>query len=110
MATKRTILEHLTADELRGVVDQFDLKVEDRRSRGGMARVMGRALFKSWFVDSIVMPPVPVQTELGKSFRTTNEHIGNVYQEVQLEPAATSREFRIVQTWLNRRVPRACAW
>jgi type I restriction enzyme M protein len=40
MATKRTILEHLTADELRGVVDQFELKVEDRRSRGGMVDVI----------------------------------------------------------------------
>jgi type I restriction enzyme M protein len=40
MATKRTILEHLTADELRGVVDQFDLEVEDRRSRGGMVDVI----------------------------------------------------------------------
>jgi type I restriction enzyme M protein len=36
MATKREIAEHLTADELRAVVDLFELEVEDRRARGGM--------------------------------------------------------------------------
>jgi type I restriction enzyme M protein len=36
MATKREITEHLTADELRAVVDRFELEIEDRRDRGGM--------------------------------------------------------------------------
>jgi len=36
MATKREIAEHLTADELRAVIDRFELEVEDRRARGGM--------------------------------------------------------------------------
>ncbi len=36
MGTKRAILEHLTADELRGVIDRFELGVEDRRVRGAM--------------------------------------------------------------------------
>ncbi len=36
MATKRAIVEHLTADELRQLVDQFELTVDDRRARTGM--------------------------------------------------------------------------
>lgn len=36
MATKRAILEHMTADELRGVIDQVGLVVDDRRTRGRM--------------------------------------------------------------------------
>jgi type I restriction enzyme M protein len=36
MGTKRAILEHLTTDELRSMVDRFELEVEDRRARGAM--------------------------------------------------------------------------
>ncbi len=36
MATKRAIVEQLTADELRQLVDQFELAVDDRRARTGM--------------------------------------------------------------------------
>jgi len=36
MATKRTIVEPLTADELRAVIDRFTIEVEDRRARSGM--------------------------------------------------------------------------
>lgn len=36
MVTKREIAEQLTADELRAVVDRFELEIEDRRARGGM--------------------------------------------------------------------------
>lgn len=36
MATKRMIVEQLTADELRAVVDRFAIEVGDRRARGGM--------------------------------------------------------------------------
>lgn len=36
MVTKREIVEQLTADELRAVVDRFELDIEDRRARGGM--------------------------------------------------------------------------
>jgi type I restriction enzyme M protein len=36
MTTKRAILEHLTADELRGIIDHFELWIQDRRARGGL--------------------------------------------------------------------------
>jgi type I restriction enzyme M protein len=41
MATKRAILEHLTADELRGVIDQAGLVVNDRRARDPMIDAIG---------------------------------------------------------------------
>lgn len=38
----------------------------------------------------------------GKDVRTINEHLGNIYEESELEPEATIRKFRIVQTERNR--------
>jgi hypothetical protein len=38
----------------------------------------------------------------GKDVRTINEHLGNLYEEGELDPAATIRRFRIVQTERNR--------
>jgi hypothetical protein len=38
----------------------------------------------------------------GKDLRTINEHLRNIYDELELDPAATIRKFRIVQTERNR--------
>jgi hypothetical protein len=45
----------------------------------------------------------------GKDVRTINEHLGNVYDEGELDPAATIRKFRIVQTERNRTSSRQIA-
>jgi hypothetical protein len=45
----------------------------------------------------------------GKDVRTINEHLGNVYEEGELEPEATIRKFRIVQTERNRASSRQVA-
>jgi hypothetical protein len=45
----------------------------------------------------------------GKDVRTINEHLGNVYEEGELEPEATIRKFRIVQTERNRTASRQVA-
>jgi len=42
----------------------------------------------------------------GKSVPTINEHIRNIYDEAELDPAATIRKFRIVQTEGKRQVSR----
>jgi hypothetical protein len=42
----------------------------------------------------------------GKDVRTINEHLGNIYEEGELDPEATIRKFRIVQTEGNRSVSR----
>jgi len=42
----------------------------------------------------------------GKSTKTINEHIGNIFKEGELEKNATIRKFRIVQTEGNREVER----
>lgn len=36
MLTKRALAEQLNAEELRDVVERFELEIEDRRARGGM--------------------------------------------------------------------------
>jgi hypothetical protein len=41
-----------------------------------------------------------------KDVRTINEHLGNVYEEGELDPAATIRTFRIVQTERHRTTSR----
>ncbi len=45
-----------------------------------------------------------------KDVRTVNEHIQNVYEEGELQPAATIRNFRIVQSEGNREVERDIAF
>jgi len=45
----------------------------------------------------------------GKDVRTINEHLGNVYEEGELDPGATIRKFRIVRTEGNRTVSRQVA-
>jgi len=42
----------------------------------------------------------------GKSTKTINEHIGNVFKEGELEKSSTVRKFRIVQTEGKREVER----
>ncbi len=41
-----------------------------------------------------------------KDVRTINEHIANIYEEGELTPASTIRNFRIVQSEGNRQVTR----
>lgn len=43
MPTKRAILEHFTVDELRSVVDRFEIEIEDRRARGGIIHAIATA-------------------------------------------------------------------
>ncbi len=38
----------------------------------------------------------------GKDVRTINEHLGNIFEEGELDPASTLRKFRIVQSERNR--------
>src|SRR5687767_9115744 len=38
----------------------------------------------------------------GKDGRAINEHLGNIYEEGELDPTATIRKFRIVQSARNR--------
>lgn len=38
----------------------------------------------------------------GKDVRTINEHVGNIYEEGELDPSATIRKFRIIQKERNR--------
>lgn len=45
----------------------------------------------------------------GKDVRTINEHLGNIYEEGELDPAQTIRKFRIVQTERNRTSSRQVA-
>lgn len=40
----------------------------------------------------------------GKDLRTINEHLGNVYEEGEIDPEATIRKFRIVQLGEIRRL------
>ena len=51
----------------------------------------------------------------GEDVRTINEHLGNVYEEEELDPAATSRKVRLVQSdearsasWTNKVLGRLC--
>ena len=41
------------------------------------------------------------------SVKTVNEHLGNIYNERELDPEATIRSFRIVQAEGSRQVSRA---
>ncbi len=41
-----------------------------------------------------------------KDIRTINEHLQNIYEEAELDPAATIRKFRIVQAEGSRQVER----
>ena len=43
----------------------------------------------------------------GKSVPTVNEHVKNIYDEAELDPEATIRKFRIVQTEGDRQVSRS---
>ncbi|WP_208752750.1 hypothetical protein [Corallococcus carmarthensis] len=40
----------------------------------------------------------------GKDVRTINEHLQNIHEEGELDPGATIRKFRIVQTEGTREV------
>ena len=57
--------------------------------------------------DGTVWLPQRLIADLfGVSIKTANEHLGNIYDEGELEPGATIRKFRIVQTEGNREVNR----
>ena len=44
-----------------------------------------------------------------KDVRTINEHLQNIFEEVEADPGATIRKFRIVQTERNRTASRQIA-
>lgn len=57
--------------------------------------------------DGTVWLPQRLIAELfGVSVKTVNEHLVNIYDEGELDPGATIRKFRIVQTEGGREVSR----
>ncbi len=67
----------------------------------------GRVRLSVRVQDGTVWLPQRLIAELfGVSVPTANEHLGNVYDEGELDPGATIRKFRIVQTEGRREVSR----
>ena len=67
----------------------------------------GRTRFGVRLEDETVWLSQKLMAELfQKDVRTINEHIKNIYSEGELEPKATIRKFRIVQTEGARQVSR----
>jgi hypothetical protein len=56
--------------------------------------------------ETIWLPQRLIADLFQVSVKTANEHLGNIYDERELDPAATIRKFRIVQTEGNREVSR----
>ncbi len=55
---------------------------------------------------TVWLPQRSIADLFGVSIKTANEHLGNIYDEGELDPGATIRKFRIVQTEGNREVSR----
>lgn len=70
-------------------------------SEDGLAHVQLRAV-----AGSAWLPQRGIAELFGKDVRTINEHIQNVITEVEVDPSATIRKFRIVQNEGNREVAR----
>ena len=67
----------------------------------GVTRIQAR------LADGTVWLSQRLMAELyGKDVRTINEHLGAIYEEGELDPGATIRKYRIVQTEGNRTVSR----
>jgi hypothetical protein len=67
----------------------------------------GRVRLSVRVQDGTVWLPQRLIAELfGVSVPTVNEHLGNIYDESELDPGATIRKFRIVQTEGGREVSR----
>lgn len=67
----------------------------------------GRALVHVRLSEGTLWLSQRVMAELfGKDVRTINEHLQAIFEEGELEPAATIRKYRIVQTEGNRSVSR----
>ena len=67
----------------------------------------GRVRLSVRVQDGTVWLPQRLIAELfGVSVPTVNEHLANVYEETELDPGATIRKFRIVQTEGGREVSR----
>lgn len=67
----------------------------------------GRTRLSVRVQDGTVWLPQRLIAELfGVSVPTTNENLGNIYDEGELDPGATIRKFRIVQTEGAREVSR----
>jgi hypothetical protein len=67
----------------------------------------GRVRLSVRVQDGTVWLPQRLIAELfGVSVPTVNEHLANVYEEMELDPGATIRKFRIVQTEGGREVSR----
>ena len=59
--------------------------------------------------EAVWLTQLQLATLFDKDVRTINEHIKNIYEEVELEEGATLRRFRIVQTEGSRTVTREVA-
>jgi hypothetical protein len=67
----------------------------------------GRTRIQVWLENETVWLTQKLMAELfQKDVRTINEHIRNIYEEGELSPEATIRNFRIVQTEGARQVSR----
>jgi hypothetical protein len=67
----------------------------------------GTAKLEVWLVDVTVWLTQKKMSDLfGNDVRTSSEHIYNVFEQEELAPAPTIRNFRIVQTERPRQVER----
>ncbi len=93
-------------------------------STGGFGEVVvfpaedGTAKVQVRLVDGMVwLPQRQIASLYDKDVRTISEHLANIYDEQELDPAATIRTFRIVQSERNRtgsrevaRLVEHCSW
>ncbi|MFA6363244.1 virulence RhuM family protein [Methanoregula sp.] len=71
------------------------------QTEGGETRVQVRLFERSvWLTQRLIADLYQ------KSVTTINEHIRNIYEDTELDPAATIRKFRIVQSEGGRKVER----
>ncbi len=67
----------------------------------------GQTRIQCRFEDKAIWLTQKLMGELfQKDIRTINEHLQNIYEEAELDPAATIRKFRIVQAEGSRQVER----
>lgn len=71
------------------------------QTEDGQTRIEVRVLEETVWLTQKVMAEL-----FGKDVRTINEHIRNLFEESELQPDATIRKFRIVQTEGERQVER----
>ncbi|MBL8623489.1 MAG: virulence RhuM family protein [Myxococcales bacterium] len=81
----------------------------EMESGGGLGEVVvfpaedGTAKVQVRLVEGMVwLPQRQIASLYDKDIRTISEHLANIYDEQELDPAATIRKFRIVQEERNR--------